>query len=96
MSSTTTQIPKWNIYADYVEACNCDYGCPCNFNGFPTYGSCHALVLIHIRSGSYGDIRLDGLDFVALSIGRRLFTKEMVPLSISLPAEPTKSKDMRS
>jgi hypothetical protein len=38
---------------------------PCNFNGFPTYGSCQALVLIHIRSGSYGDTSLDGLDFVA-------------------------------
>lgn len=65
MSSTTTQIPKWNIHADYVETCNCDYGCPCNFNGFPTYGSCQALVLIHIRSGTYGDTRLDGLDFIA-------------------------------
>jgi hypothetical protein len=65
MSSTTTQIPKWNLIADYVETCNCDYGCPCNFNGFPTYGSCHALVLFHIRSGSYGDTSLDGLDFIA-------------------------------
>ena len=51
--------------ADYVETCNCDYGCPCNFNGFPTYGSCQALVLIHIRSGSYGDTSLDGLDFIS-------------------------------
>ena len=50
--------------ADYVETCNCDYGCPCNFNGFPTYGSCQALLLFHIRSGSYGDTRLDGLDFI--------------------------------
>ena len=65
MSSSTTQIPNWNMKADYVETCNCDYGCPCNFNGFPTYGSCQALVLIHIRSGSYGDTSLDGLDFVA-------------------------------
>ncbi|MGC2309254.1 MAG: DUF1326 domain-containing protein [Nitrososphaeraceae archaeon] len=65
MSSTTTQIPNWNMKTDYVETCNCDYGCPCNFNGFPTYGSCQALVLIHIRSGSYGDTSLDGLDFVA-------------------------------
>jgi hypothetical protein len=65
MSSSTTQIPKWNFIADYIETCNCDYGCPCNFNGFPTYGSCHALLLFHIRSGSYGDARLDGLDFIA-------------------------------
>ncbi len=41
-SSTTTQIPKWNIKTDYVKTCSCDYGCPCNFNGFPTCGFCRA------------------------------------------------------
>jgi hypothetical protein len=64
MSSTTTQIPQWNIKSDYVESCNCDYGCPCNFSGFPTYGSCQTLILFHVRSGSYGDTKLDGLDFI--------------------------------
>ena len=63
-STSTTQIPNWNLKADYVETCNCDYGCPCNFSGFPTYGSCRTLILFHIRSGSYGDTKLDGLDFI--------------------------------
>lgn len=58
---TTSQIPAWNFKADYVETCNCDYGCPCNFNGFPTYGNCSALVLYHIRSGNYSNTKLDGL-----------------------------------
>ena len=62
--TSTTQIPKWDIKADYVETCNCDYGCPCNFSGFPTYGFCRALVLYHIRTGSYGNVKLDGLDAV--------------------------------
>jgi hypothetical protein len=62
--TSTTQIPKWDIKADYVETCNCDYGCPCNFSGFPTYGFCRALVLYHIRTGSYGNVKLDGLDVV--------------------------------
>jgi hypothetical protein len=57
-------IPNWRLKADYVETCNCDYGCPCNFNGFPTYGSCQGLLLFHIRSGSYSDTRLDGLDAI--------------------------------
>lgn len=61
---STVQIPKWNLKADYVEACNCDYGCPCNFNGFPTYGFCRALVLYHITSGIYGSIKLDGIDVI--------------------------------
>jgi len=63
-SSTTAQIPNWNMKSDYVETCNCDYGCPYNFNGFPTYGSCQAIILYHIRSGTYGDTKLDGLDFI--------------------------------
>ena len=50
--------------ADYVEICNCDFGCPCNFIGFPTYGYCRALVLYHIQSGSFGNIKLDGLDAI--------------------------------
>ncbi|MGI0044627.1 MAG: DUF1326 domain-containing protein [Nitrososphaeraceae archaeon] len=58
-------IPNWRLKADYVEACNCDYGCPCNFSGFPSNGFCRALVLYHIQNGSYGqDINLDGLDAV--------------------------------
>jgi hypothetical protein len=28
----TAIIPTWHFKADYVEACNCDFGCPCNFN----------------------------------------------------------------
>lgn len=61
---STVQIPKWNLKIDYIETCNCDYGCPCNFNGFPTYGFCRALVLYHIKSGSYGSVILDNIDVI--------------------------------
>lgn len=64
MSSTVTQIPGWHMKVDYVEACNCDFGCPCNFSGFPTYGFCRALILYHIRSGNYGSVQLSNLDVV--------------------------------
>jgi hypothetical protein len=57
-------IPRWEIRCTYVEACNCDYGCPCNFSGFPTYGHCRALVLYRIEQGHYGPTSLDGLSFV--------------------------------
>jgi hypothetical protein len=63
-TTTTSQIPNWSMKADYVETCNCDYGCPCNFSGFPTYGNCRDIILYHIRSGSYGNTKLDGLDFI--------------------------------
>jgi hypothetical protein len=63
-TTTNNQIPNWYIKSDYVETCNCEYGCPCNFSGFPTYGNCNAIVLFHIRSGSYGNTKLDSLDFI--------------------------------
>jgi len=59
-----TTIPKWHMKADYVETCNCDYGCPCNFDGFPTYGFCRALVLFSIKEGNYGDTNIDGIDVI--------------------------------
>ena len=65
MAELESTIPKWYMKADYVETCNCDYGCPCNFNGFPTYGFCRALLLFSIREGNYGgDTKLDGIDVI--------------------------------
>jgi hypothetical protein len=55
---------KWAFTADYVETCNCNYGCPCNFSGFPTNNKCEALVGYHIRQGHYGNVSLDNLDCV--------------------------------
>ena len=54
---------KWHFEAEYVQSCNCDYGCPCNFNGLPTFGNCEALVAWRIRSGAYGGTKLDGVTF---------------------------------
>jgi len=57
-------VPSWSIECDYLESCNCDFGCSCNFSGFPNFGRCEALVGFHVRRGNYGLTRLDGLDFV--------------------------------
>jgi hypothetical protein len=56
-------FPEWRIEAEYAQSCNCDYGCPCNFNSLPTYGNCEALVAYHIRKGNFGDTNLDGVTF---------------------------------
>jgi hypothetical protein len=58
------QIPRWELQADYVESCNCDFGCPCNFSGYPTDGYCEAVVGYHVRKGRFGKTRLDGLDVI--------------------------------
>ena len=46
----------------YLDSCNCDWGCPCQFNSKPTYGNCEGVGGIHIIEGDYGNIRVDGLN----------------------------------
>ncbi len=52
---------KWKWTADYLQACNCDWGCPCNWNAPPKDGHCHGFGAYKIRSGRCGDVKLDGL-----------------------------------
>lgn len=52
---------RWTWTADYLQACNCDWGCPCNWNARPTAGHCHGISAWKIRTGRYGDLELDGL-----------------------------------
>lgn len=56
-------VTNWDFEAEYVQSCNCDYGCPCNFNGYPSHGNCEALVGYKIRRGSFGKTKLDGVTF---------------------------------
>ncbi|HYM20833.1 MAG TPA: DUF1326 domain-containing protein [Candidatus Kapabacteria bacterium] len=48
---------------EYIQSCNCDYGCACNFNGRPDKGNCEALIAHHIRKGFFGNTKLDGATF---------------------------------
>jgi hypothetical protein len=53
----------WKLRGTVVVACNCDYGCPCNFNAYPTKGKCEGGWTWHVEEGNFGDLRLDGLNF---------------------------------
>lgn len=44
-----------------MQACNCDYGCPCEFSAPPTRGFCEGMGAWRINRGHFGDVRLDGL-----------------------------------
>ena len=44
--------------------CNCDWGCPCNFDAPPTYGGCDGVYVYWVAEGRYGDVPLDGLKYV--------------------------------
>jgi hypothetical protein len=52
---------KWSIEADYLQACNCDYGCPCEFEAPPSRGYCEGMGAWRIVRGHCGDVTLDGL-----------------------------------
>jgi hypothetical protein len=52
---------NWEFKGREFIHCNCDYGCPCQFNGRPTHGSCRAIGGIAITEGFHGKTRLDGL-----------------------------------
>ncbi|MGH3131633.1 MAG: DUF1326 domain-containing protein [Gaiellaceae bacterium] len=54
---------EWELEGKVVVACNCDFGCPCNFNALPTTGKCEGGWTWHVESGRYGDVALDGLNF---------------------------------
>lgn len=46
-----------------VFQCQCTaHACPCQKNGAPTHGTCEAADFVHIRTGRYGNTRLDGLN----------------------------------
>jgi hypothetical protein len=53
----------WELEGTVVIACNCDYGCPCNFNALPTTGKCEGSWTWHVDRGAFGDVSLDGLNF---------------------------------
>ncbi|MCH7734713.1 MAG: DUF1326 domain-containing protein [Chloroflexi bacterium] len=60
---TTEAKTKWAIEADYYQTCNCDYGCPCEFEAPPTTGFCDGIGAYKIKKGNHGDVSLDGLGF---------------------------------
>lgn len=57
---------EWMIKGPSFVNCNCDWGCPCQFNALPTHGNCQAISSMRIDKGHFGDVKLDGLCWVGL------------------------------
>ena len=54
---------SWRLSGQVLVACNCDWGCPCNFNALPTAGKCEGGWTWHIEDGGFNDTSLAGLNF---------------------------------
>jgi len=51
----------WTVAGNVLIACNCDWGCPCNFNALPSRGNCEGGWIWMIDKGHVDDVTLDGL-----------------------------------
>lgn len=54
--------PKWQMRVYFLDSCNCDWGCPCQFNARPTHGNCEGVIGVHIIKGNYGSVKFAGLN----------------------------------
>lgn len=56
-------MADWAMEGAWFKNCNCDPGCPCDFNQVPTHGQCEGIIAMRIDKGHYGEVSLDGLKF---------------------------------
>lgn len=57
-------MADWALTGTVLVGCNCDYGCPCNFNAPPSRGDCEGGWVWHVEQGTY-----DGVDLSGLTLG---------------------------
>ena len=51
----------WSMQGMQVSQCNCNIGCPCQFNALPSHGHCRAFMFAQVDKGHFGKVKLDGL-----------------------------------
>ncbi len=54
-------MAEWQLKGNVLIACNCDWGCPCNFNARPSRGHCEGGWIWVINDGHVRDVPLAGL-----------------------------------
>ncbi len=53
-------MTDWRLEGPYMKNCNCDPGCPCDFNADPTHHECEGMAAMLVEKGNFGDVSLDG------------------------------------
>lgn len=54
-------MSTWNVTGTVLIACNCDWGCPCNFNAPPSRGYCQGGWCWFIENGNIDGVTIDNL-----------------------------------
>jgi len=60
-------MSTFRVTGDVLIACNCDWGCPCNFNARPSRGFCQGGWIWIIEDGQVDDVQLSGLGAAVFS-----------------------------
>jgi len=61
MEETAMANVEWSLQGHSIANCNCDFGCPCQFNTLPTHGDCRAMTAVKIDKGRFGHVDLSNL-----------------------------------
>ena len=56
----------WLFEGEWFKNCNCDPGCPCDFNQAPTHPNCEGLVGMRITKGHVDDVDVSGLHWAGV------------------------------
>ena len=80
----------WSVKGDVLIACNCDFGCPCNFNAPPSRGACEGGWIWSIERGHVDDVRIDGLGVALFPSGPAPSTKAAAARSATWTNVPTR------
>jgi len=59
-------IQAWRVEGDWFDVCSCNVPCPCSWAEPPDDGHCEGVLVWRIRSGRFGDVKLDGLNVMAV------------------------------
>lgn len=51
----------WSMKGEIFAACNCNWGCPCQFNALPSSGNCTGGLTMRIDKGHFDGEKLDGV-----------------------------------
>ena len=69
---------SWSVSGEYMEACSCDFLCPCipkNATTPATLDYCKVALAFEIRDGSYGSTSMAGVRFVMVAQSKAIMSE---------------------
>ena len=69
---------NWQINGEYMEACSCDFLCPCipkNSTTPATHDFCKVALAFEAKEGSYGNVSLDGIRWVFFAQSKAIMSE---------------------